>query len=109
MSGGCELKKLEALLDPRTPGAQQTPIAHVVAGLQALNAAEKVIDAAKETSPAEKTFRTLQARVALIGMQLVRTDPSDGPQRYLLVKGAKAVELCTVDDLESLVVYLRER
>lgn len=106
---GDELKKLQGLLDPRTPAPQQTPITHVVAGLQALNAAEKVIDAAKETSPAEKTFRTLQARVALIGMQLVRTDPADGPQRFFLVKGAKAVELCTVDDLESLLGHLRDR
>lgn len=106
---GDELNKLQALLDPRTPVPQRTSTTRVVADLQALNAAEKVIDAAKETSPAEKTFRTLQARVALIGMQLVRTDPADGGIRYLLVRGAKAVELCSVDDLEDLMVYLRDR
>jgi hypothetical protein len=77
--------------------------------LKALNAAEKVIDAAKETSPGEKLFRGLQARVALAGMQLVRTDPADGYIRYFLIRRLTVRELHNLDDLEALVNHLQGR
>jgi hypothetical protein len=35
----------------------------------------------------DKVFATLQARAALNGAQLVRTDPADGVTRYFLAPG----------------------
>lgn len=108
MSGRpCELRKLQTLWDPRQPIVSADPLAPVLAGLKALNAAEKVIEAAAETSSGEKAFRTLQARVAMVGMQLLRTDARDGPLRLFVVKGIKALELRTLDDLEDLLVYMQ--
>lgn len=107
----CELKKLQALWDPRQPSPQGAdPLSPVLAGLKALNAAEKVIDAAKAEAPGEKAFKSLQARVALVGMQLLRTDARDGPPRLFVVNGVKAVEIRHLDDLEDLLIYMqRER
>ncbi len=111
MSGRpCALKELQALWDPRTPIPQhENRLPEVIAGLKALNAAEKVIDAAKEEAPGEKAFRSLQARVALAGMQLVRTDARDGPPRLFVVNGLKAMEIRHLDDLEALVAHLHGR
>jgi hypothetical protein len=107
----CELKKLQALWDPRAPIASQSdPLHPVLAGLKALNAAEKVVEAAKEVQPGEKAFRSLQARVALVGMQLLRSDERDGPVRLFVVNGLKAMEIRNLDDLDDLLIYLqRER
>lgn len=110
MSGRpCELRKLQTLWDPRQPIVSADPLAPVLAGLKALNAAEKVIEAAAETSSGEKAFRSLQARVALVGMQLVRTDARDGPVRLLVVNDRKAMVVRNLDDLEALETYLQGR
>jgi hypothetical protein len=112
MSGRpCQLRELQALWDPRTPIPQHQNLRPdmLLAGLKAMNAAEKVIDAAKEPEPGEKTFRSLQARVALVGMQLLRTDARDGPARLFVVNGIKAMEIRNLDDLEDLLIYLQGR
>lgn len=112
MSGRpCELRKLQALWDPRTPIPQhQDALPPVLAGLKAFNAADKVAEAAKETAPGEKAFRSLQARVALAGMQLLRTDARDGPVHLFVVNGLKALEIRNLEDLDDLLIYLqRER
>ncbi len=49
-------------------------------------------------------FETLRARAALAGIQLLRSDPQDGPPRVLIHQGGAWRELRTVDDAESLVV-----
>lgn len=105
----CELHKLQALWDPRAPIPQhQDALPPVLAGLKAFNAAEKVAEAAKETAPGEKAFRNLQARVALAGMQLLRTDARDGPVHLFVVNGIKAMEIRHLDDLEDLLTYLQQ-
>ena len=57
-------------------------------------------------SPGEKAFRTLQARVALAGMQLIRSDARDGPQRLFLTRQGVVRELVSIDDLEALIAHL---
>lgn len=115
MSGRpCELKKLQALWDPRTPvqPAYNGYLERITAALQphvaAAEATDAAIDKAKGTA-GEKAFRTLQARVAMAGMQLVRTDARDGPQRLFVVNGLKAMEIRHLDDLEALENYLQGR
>lgn len=114
MSGRpCELKKLQALWDSRAPITQHVDaLPRIIADLKALSAAEKATDAAIDKAKGtagEKAFRTLQARVAMAGMQLVRTDARDGPQRLFVVNGLKAMEIRHLDDLEALENYLRGR
>lgn len=53
---------------------------------------------------AEKVFKGVQARAALAGIEVVRTDPQDGPPRVFVQHGAAWRELRTVEDVESLVV-----
>lgn len=54
-----------------------------------------------------KAWATLQARAALRGLSLIRTDPADGRIRLFLGDGQGAVrELFTVDDLEALALHV---
>lgn len=106
---GDQLKKVEALLDPCTPDPTRTDVLpQLITGLQALLTAEEAIDKAKAPT-GEKAFKSLQAHVAMAGMQLMRTDARDGPVRIFAVSGSKVLEMRTVDDIEGLLNYLRER
>lgn len=52
-----------------------------------------------------KPFATLQARAALAGIALLRSDPQDGPVRVLAQIAGAWRELRTPDDLESVIVH----
>ena len=52
---------------------------------------------------ATKTFETLRAKCALVGIILLRTDPADGPVRLLAVREGRVRMLHNIDDLEALV------
>ena len=52
----------------------------------------------------EKGFKTLCAAAAMRGIELLRTDPADGVQRLLAVRGRQAVLVTNTDDLEALWV-----
>ena len=51
-----------------------------------------------------KTFSALQARAALAGIELVRTDPRDGSPRFLTQHRGAWRELRSLEDVESVVV-----
>lgn len=106
MSGRCQLQKLEALLGSRRPVTRADSWQSIIDGLKAMNAAEKFIDDAIDKATGEKAFRTLQARVAMVGMQLVRSDARDGPVRLFLERQGVVHELRSVDDLEALLAHL---
>lgn len=56
-----------------------------------------------------KAFATLQARFALAGLALVRTNPADGPVRLFLARHGRVREVATIDELEALIEGLEER
>lgn len=54
-------------------------------------------------------FSTLQARAALAGLALIRTDPADGPVQLFLMRHGRHRELANMDDLEALISHQEER
>ncbi len=58
------------------------------------------------TSPSTlgKRFATARAQVALAGVALMRTDPTDGAVIYLAQRDDRVRVLHTVDDLEAVLV-----
>lgn len=51
------------------------------------------------TSEADKRFCSLRASASMNGIELLRTNPNDGPVRYLGIKCGKACELGSSLDL----------
>ena len=52
----------------------------------------------------EKGFKTLCAAAAMRGIELLRTDPADGAQRLVALRGRQAFLVDTPDQLEALWV-----
>ncbi len=52
----------------------------------------------------DKAWRTIAARAALVGLQIFRSHPADGPQRLLLERNGQWHEIKSIDQLEDLVV-----
>ncbi|MCF8203657.1 MAG: hypothetical protein K9J82_01175 [Methylotenera sp.] len=88
MSGRpCELRKLQALWDPRTPIPQhQNTLPKIAAALQPYADAAQAGDAAIERA---KQFATLRARAAMAGVELYATEELLGGMLYLGVKWAQ--------------------
>jgi hypothetical protein len=56
----------------------------------------------------QKAFSGLQARAALARIELLRTDPADGPVRLLMrCDGGSLRELNTIEEVEAVVVASR--
>ena len=53
-----------------------------------------------------KAFATLVARFALLGYQLTRTDPHDGPISYHLTRYGLVQHLPTLCDAQQLIAHL---
>ena len=51
-------------------------------------------------------FATLVARFALLGYQLTRTDPQDGPISYHLTRYGLVQHLATLFDAQQLIAHL---
>jgi hypothetical protein len=51
------------------------------------------------TSEADKRFCSLRALAAMNGIELLRTNPNDGPVRYLGIRCGKACEMGSSLDL----------
>lgn len=49
----------------------------------------------------EKEFSTWQARFALLGQRLTRSNPADGPEGYFVTRWGMAKELNTVMELQK--------
>ncbi len=56
-----------------------------------------------------KAWATLQARAALHGLALVRTDPADGPVRVFVQRGGVVRELYCIDELEALAAHVAQQ
>lgn len=56
----------------------------------------------------EELFSALRAKAEAAGLELVRTDPQDGPQRYFVIRRLTVRELHNLDDLEALANYLQQ-
>jgi len=52
----------------------------------------------------QKAWDTARAAAALRGIELVRSDPRDGPVRVVALRGRQAVLVTNADDLEALWV-----
>lgn len=53
-------------------------------------------------------FEVLRAKAAAANLELLRTDPQDGPQRYFLVKRTTVRELRSICDVEALLAHLNQ-
>lgn len=102
----CELRKLQALWDPRTPIGNPDPLPQIIEGMTAENAAEKAadnaIDQAKGTTT-EKVFATLRARAAMAGVELYAAQDTDGTPVYV---GTKWAESTSFANLAEVVAWL---
>lgn len=55
-----------------------------------------------------KAWATLQARAALAGLAVFRSDPADGPVRLFVQRGSAVHELRSIDDLEALAAHVAQ-
>lgn len=97
----CQLKALQAALDPRTPIPQHAdPLPQIVEALQpyadAASAGDHAIDQAK-------LFATLRARAAMAGVELYAAQDSDGKPVYV---GTKWAESTSFGNLAEVVAWL---
>ena len=53
-----------------------------------------------------KAFATLAARFALLGYQLTRTDPTDGPASYYAARYGLVRSVPTLSDAQRLIAHL---
>jgi hypothetical protein len=63
----------------------------------------------KATADAEKTFQNLRAAYAMRGHALYRTDPTDGPVKYLAERWGLVRYLPTIDALLRFLVGIGGR
>lgn len=104
MSGRpCELRKLQAHWDPRTPIPQhQDALPRIIAALQphadAAKATDYAIDQAKGTTT-EKVFATLRARAAMAGVELYTAQEPDGRLVYVGIKWAESTSFANLAEV----------
>lgn len=95
----CELKALQTALDPRQPIPQhEDALPRIVAGMQALNAAEKATDDAVDRA---KLFANLRARAAMTGVELRAVEDDAGQPRYACTKWAETATFASLAEVAA--------
>lgn len=101
----CQLKALQAALDPRTPIPQHAdPLPKIIEALKpyadAAKAGDDVIDRAKGTTT-EKVFATLRARAAMAGVELYAAQDTDGKPVYVGTKWAESTSFTNLAEVAA--------
>lgn len=94
----CELRKLQALWDPRTPISNPNPLPQIIEALTPYADAAKAGDDATNRA---KLFASLRARAAIAGVELYAAEEPTGKPVFVCVKWAETASFANLAEVAA--------